>query len=120
MAYQTYLIFNDEVLPLPDSYEISLSSVEADSSGTTEAGTFQRDVVRAGVVNISVAYAVSAKWLTKLTAYSKLSKIIVQYFDTEEMNIKTAEMYIDGYKAKLEKDTSYKGLWSVAFTLNEM
>ena len=29
-------------------------------------------------------------------------------------------MYIDGYKAKLEKDTSYKGLWSVSFTLKEL
>lgn len=28
-------------------------------------------------------------------------------------------MYISGYKAKLEKDTSYKGLWTVSFTLNE-
>ena len=39
MAYQTYLVFNNEELPLPDSYDLSLSSIEADSSGTTEAGT---------------------------------------------------------------------------------
>ncbi|MEG1105088.1 MAG: hypothetical protein RSD78_09650 [Oscillospiraceae bacterium] len=29
------------------------------------------------------------------------------------------EMYITGYKAKLYKDTSYKSLWTVSFTLNE-
>ena len=29
-------------------------------------------------------------------------------------------MFIEGFKAKLEKDTSYKGLWSVGFTLREM
>ena len=34
--------------------------------------------------------------------------------------MKTAEMYVTGYKAKLKKDTSYKGLWTVSFTLKEM
>lgn len=43
----------------------------------------------------------------------------MKYFDTEELNLKDAEMYITGFKAKLEKDTSYKGLWTVSFTLKE-
>ena len=45
---------------------------------------------------------------------------VVQYFDTETLGLKTAEMYVTGYKAKLRKDTSYKGLWTVSFTLKEM
>lgn len=44
MAFIQYLVFNNVNLPLPDSYDISLSSVEADSSGETEAGTTQRDL----------------------------------------------------------------------------
>lgn len=119
MAHIQYLKFDDLNLPLPDSYDLGLTSVEADSSGEKEAGTTQRDVVRAGVVTISVSFSVSPKWLKILTAYSKKSKIAVEYFDTEELDLKQTEMYIDGYKAKLEKDTSYKGLWSVSFTLNE-
>jgi len=43
----------------------------------------------------------------------------VDYFDTETAELKNTEMYIDGFKAKLEKDTSYKGLWTVSFTLKE-
>lgn len=119
MAFIQYLNFNGADLPLPDSYDVSLSDVEADSGGTTEAGTTQRDVVRAGVVAISVSFSVSPAWLKRLTAYSKLPKITVRYFDTEALELKTTEMYISGYKAKLEKDTSYKGLWTVSFTLNE-
>ena len=119
MAFIQYLIFNEELLPLPDSYEIGLSDVEADSSGETEAGTTQRDVVRTGVADISVSFSVSPKWVTRLTAYSKLPKIAVRYFDTETLELKDAEMYINNYKAKLEKDTSYKGLWTVSFTLKE-
>lgn len=107
MAFMQYLNFNGTDLPLPDSYDIDLSDVEADSSGETEAGTTQRDVVRSGVVKIAVSFSVSPAWLKKLTAYSKLPKITVLYFDTEDLEQKEAEMYISGYKAKLEKDTSY-------------
>lgn len=120
MAYMQYLVFNNRNLPLPDSYDLDLSDIEADSGGETEAGTIQRDVVRTGVVTISVSFSVSKKWLKLLTGYSKLPKITVQYFDTEELELKETEMYISGFKAKLEKDTSYKGLWKVSFTLNEM
>lgn len=50
MAFFQYLVFDGENLPLPDSYEVELEDVEADSGGETEAGTTQRDVVRHGVV----------------------------------------------------------------------
>ena len=119
MAFKQYLNFNGTALPLPDSYDLDLSDVEADSSGETEAGTTQRDVVRTGVVKISVSFSVSPKWLKQLTAYSKRPKLTVQYFDTENLSQKETEMYISGFKAKLKKDTSYKGLWTVSFTLNE-
>ena len=119
MAFFEYLKFDGTVLPLPDSYEVTLLAVEADSSGETEAGTLQRDVVRQGVVNISVAFSVTAKWLKLLTGYSKKDKLSVDYFDTETAEMKSTEMYMEGFKAKLEKDTSYKGLWTVSFTLKE-
>lgn len=119
MAFIQYLNFNGTALPLPDSYDLDLSDVESDSSGETEAGTTQRDVVRTGVVKISVFFSVSPKWLKQLTAYSKQPKLTVQYFDTENLSQKETEMYISGFKAKLKKDTSYKGLWTVSFTLNE-
>ena len=58
--------------------------------------------------------------LKKLAGYAKLDKISVQYFDAETSELKLSEMYVTGYKAKLKKDTSYKGLWTVSFTLKEM
>jgi hypothetical protein len=114
-----YLNFDGVDLPLPDSYEVGMSDVEADSGGTTEAGTTQRDVVRAGVVNIGVSFSVTQKWLKMLTAFKQKEKIAVKYFDTETADVKSTEMYVDGFKAKLENDTSYKGLWTVSFTLKE-
>lgn len=48
MAFIQYLAFDGTPLPLPDSYEVQMVDVEADSGGETEAGTTQRDVVRLG------------------------------------------------------------------------
>lgn len=119
MAYIQYLAFEGENLPLPDSYDVSMDDVEADSSGETEAGTQQRDVVRAGVHTIAVSFSVTPFWLKKLTAYKQMAKIHVAFFDTETLEVQQAEMFIEGYRAKLEKDTSYKGLWRVSFNLKE-
>lgn len=119
MAFIQYLNFDGEDLPLPTSYDVELSDVEADTSGETEAGTVQRDLVRTGVVTISVSFQVSPAWLKKLSAYKKVAKLTVRYFDTEELDIKETQMYMDGFKSSLEKDTSYKGLWKVSFTLKE-
>lgn len=120
MAFIQYLNFDGTDLPLPVSYEVEMNDVEADSGGETEAGTTQRDVVRLGVVNIAVSFSVSPKWLKLLTGFKQKEKIQVKYFDPQTCGMKQAEMYVDGFKAKLEKDTSYKGLWSVGFTLKEM
>lgn len=119
MAFIQYLNFDGEDIPLPDSYEVELKDMEADSGGETEAGTKQRDVVRLGVVNIAVSFSVSPVWLKRLTEYKNKDKIQVGYFDTESLAVKRTEMYVEGFKAKLQKDTSYKGLWTVSFTLKE-
>ena len=119
MAFVQYLVFDGIPLPLPDSYEVRMDDVEADSGGETEAGTTQRDVVRLGVVSIPVSFSVSPKWLKVLTGFKQREKVSVGYFDTEALEMKEAEMFVEGYKAVLVKDTSFKGLWKVSFTLRE-
>ena len=54
-----------------------------------------------------------------LTGFKQREKIAVEYFDTETLETKRTEMFVEGYKAVLVKDTSYKGLWKVTFTLKE-
>ena len=54
-----------------------------------------------------------------LTGFKQREKIAVAYFDTEMLEMKEAEMFVEGYKAVLVKDTSFKGLWKVSFTLRE-
>lgn len=119
MAFIQYLNFDGESLPLPTSYDLDYTDVEADSSGETEAGTKQRDLIRIGVVNIEVSFQTSSKWLAKLTAYRNKPRIMVRYFDTETLEIKQTQMFMEGYRSSLVKDTSFKGLWKVSFTLKE-
>lgn len=119
MAFIQYLTFDEMPLPLPDSYEMELKDVEADSGDETEAGTTQRNVIRIGMVNISVSFSVSPKWLKLLTGFKQQEKLQVDYFDTETLEVKRTEMFIEGYKAGLVKDTSFKGLWKVSCTLHE-
>ena len=97
-----------------------MSDKEADSGGETEARTIQRDAVRAGVVVISVSFSVTQKWLMLLTRYKQQEKIRVGYFDQETASVRQTEMYVEGFKAKFKKDTSYKELWNVNITLRNM
>ncbi len=119
MAHNVYLKFNGATIPHPNSYSLDFTDIESESSGQTEAGTIQRDVVRVGVVSINVSFSLSAEWVKKMTAYSKQSKIIVGYFDPYELATTSTEMYMVDYKVNLAHDTSYNSLWSVSFTLKE-
>lgn len=49
-----------------------------------------------------------AKFKMKMSIPSKMNTLV-----------KRTEMFISGYRASLVKDTSYKGLWKVSFTLKE-
>ncbi len=119
MAFNHYLNFNGTNLPLPDTYDVDMIDVLTDASGETEAGTRQRDIVRTGMYSISVSFSVSSKWLKILTEYKQLKSMTVTFFDPHTLEVKEAEMFIEGYKVSLVKDTSCLGLWKVSFVLNE-
>lgn len=101
MAFFQYLNFDGVDIPLPDSYEVDMADKEADSGGETEAGTVQRDVVRTGVVTISVSFSVTQKWLRLLTGYKQQEKIRVGFFDPETASVRQTEMYVEGFKANV-------------------
>ncbi len=119
--YQTYLKFNGETVPVKkDDYTVSYNDVVSEGSGTTEAGTVIRDVIREGVPSIAVSFDVTVTWLKKLRAYKKLPAITVNWLDPETGALSERAMYMDGFKASLAHDTSYGGLWNVGFTLEDI
>ncbi|MDY3119227.1 MAG: hypothetical protein SOW18_06800, partial [Peptoniphilus sp.] len=78
-----------------------------------------RDIVRNKVASISVEFSCSPKLVKTLSSFTKKSNLKVKFLDTETLKLKSAEMYIDKFSVKLVKDTSYKGLWEVSFSLEE-
>ena len=66
-----------------------------------------------------VVFSVTQVWLKRLTEYKQQESITVLYFDPETATQVQTQIYVEGFKAKLEKDTSYKGLWTVSFALKE-
>ncbi len=93
--------------------------IEADTGGETEAGTFQRDIVRNKVASISVSFSCSPKLVKRLSSLTNKSNLKVKFLDTETLELKETQMYIDKFQVKLIKDTSYKGLWEVSISLEE-
>ena len=119
MKYQSYLFIEGVDLPLPNSYDLEFRDIEADTGGETEAGTIQRDIVRNKGASISVSFSCSPKLVKILSGLANKSNLKVKYLDTETLELKETLMYIDKFQVKLIKDTSYKGLWEVSFSLEE-
>jgi hypothetical protein len=119
MKYQSYLIIEGVYLPLPNSYDLEFRDIEADTEGETEAGTIQRDIVRNKIASISVSFSCSPKLVKTLSNFANKSNLKVKFLDTETLELKETQMYIDKFQVKLIKDTSYKGLWEVSFSLEE-
>ena len=76
-------------------------------------------MANAGIKSSQAGTVMRLKWLKVLTEFKQREKISVGYFDTETLEMKETEMFVEGYKAVLVKDTSFKGLWKVSFTLRE-
>ena len=55
--------------------------------------------------------------LAALAGGSVLSVGFLRQAQPETLEMKETEMFVEGYKAALVKDTSFKGLWKVSFTL---
>ena len=119
MGRQTYLIINQKTFPLPTFYKLSYRDIEADSGGETEAGTIQRDVIRTGVVTISVSFNCSPKWVKQISAFKNSAVLNVKYLDTESLEMKNTNMFLQDLSIQLVKDTSYFGLWEGSFQLQE-
>lgn len=54
-----------------------------------------------------------------LSGLANKSNLKVKFLDTETLELKETQMYMDKFQVKLIKDTSYKGLWKVSISLEE-
>lgn len=115
------LMFNNDVLKYPDSFNIEEQTVE--SVNQTEAGTDQVQLVRTGKIKISVSHLCLADELIFYKNYSTLPKFILKYYDPSLNGYATKTVRMRGLKYPLSKGSyrldGVRGVYSVSFTLEE-
>ena len=117
------LYFNDEeVALLKGSYKLGYTDEE--SLNKSEAGTVIREMIREGVLKISVSTYADDEWAQKFRAYKALDSLTVKYYDPAALDFEEFEGYItnfacDLYKGDVDDSEGYenKTFWTVSFDI---
>lgn len=117
------LYFNDEeVALLKGSYKLGYTDEE--SLNKSEAGTVIREMIREGVLKISVSTYADDEWAQKFRAYKALDSLTVKYYDPSALDFVEFEGYItnfscDLYKGDVDDSENYenKTFWTVSFDI---
>ena len=119
------LYFNgEEVALLKGSYKLGYTDEE--SLNKSEAGTVIREMIREGVLKISVSTYADDEWAQKFRAYKALDSLTVKYYDPAALDFEEFEGYItnfacDLYKGDVDDSENYenKTFWTVSFDIAE-
>jgi len=117
------LYFNsEEVALLKGSYKLGYTDEEA--LNKSEAGTVIREMIREGVLKISVSTYADDEWVQKFRAYKALDSLTVKYYDPSTLDFEEFEGYItnfacDLYKSDVDDSENYenKTFWTVSFDI---
>jgi hypothetical protein len=117
------LYFNDEeVALLKGSYKLGYTDEE--SLNKSEAGTVIREMIREGVLKISVSTYADDEGVQKFRAYKALDSLTVKYYDPSALDFEEFEGYItnfacDLYKGNVDDSEGYenKTFWTVSFDI---
>lgn len=113
---------NEEIVLLKGSYKLNYTDVE--SLNKSEAGTTIREMIREGVLKISVSTYADDEWAQKFRAYKALDSLTVKYYDPSALDFEEFEGYItnfscDLYKGDVDDSENYenKTFWTVSFDI---
>ena len=117
------LYFNSEEIALyKGSYKLNYTDVE--SLNKSEAGTTIREMIREGVLKISVQTYADDTWVKKFRDYKAEDSISVKYYDPASLNFVTFTGYITNFNcdlqiADVDDSNGYtnKTFWSVSFDI---
>lgn len=117
------LYFNEEEIALlKGSYKLGYTDEEA--LNKSEAGTVIREMIREGVLKISVSTYADDEWVQKFRAYKALDSLTVKYYDPSTLDFEEFEGYItnfacDLYKGDVDDSEGYenKTFWTVSFDI---
>lgn len=112
------LFLNNTEIPLTKgSYQESRDYV--DNKNTTEAGSTVRELVRAGIISLSVSLICDSTTKQTLDGFADAASLTVKYWSDKTVALESISGYLDGYKADLITDSSAR-LYTVSFTVKEL
>lgn len=93
----------------------------ADYTQQTEAGTTQRDVIRAGyLAQLSVDITVPGTVKALFDGYSKEPSLTLTLWSDESSSSRSWTCYISSYTAKLKRDTDTATYWDLSITFDDL
>ncbi len=115
---------NEEIALLKGSYKLNYTDVE--SLNKSEAGTTIREMIREGVLKISVQTYADDTWVKKFRDYKAEDSISVKYYDPSALDFVAFTGYITNFNcdlqiADVDDSNGYtnKTFWSVSFDIAE-
>lgn len=113
---------NEEVALYRGSYKLAYTDVE--SINKSEAGTTIRELIREGVLKISVSTYADDIWFKKFRDYKAEPLISVSYYDPAELAFTNFDGYIMNFSYDLIKGNTSAAegavcetLWTVSFDI---
>ena len=119
------LYFNAEEVALKKgSYKLNFADVE--SLNKSEAGTTIREIIREGIVKISVTDIVDDAGVKKYRDYKALDSLTIKYYDPSALAFVEFTGYLTNFNcdlmyADVDDSNGYtnKTFWSVSFDIAE-
>ena len=113
---------NEEVTLYRGSYKLAYTDVE--SLNKSEAGTTIRELIREGVLKISVSTYADDIWFKKFRDYKAEPLIAVSYYDPAELAFTEFDGYLANFSCDLIKGNASAAegaicetLWTVSFDI---
>lgn len=111
----TQLFLNGVEIPLTrGSYKENRGHYQI--TGQTEAGTNRRDLIRAGILGLSVKLTADSTTKVLLEGYNEETSLTVKYYDESTQTLVSWDAYMDGLSSDLITD----GEWDCSFNLVDL
>lgn len=118
MTKLVYLTIGGTRIPIQrDNYNVSATDIVSDGSGTTEAGTVVRDIVRRKVPAVSFSLVLTKAKVSTLAAVLQQDKLTCNILDSDA-EYRDYEMYVSNYGLSLLADSADGGIWQLDVELS--
>ena len=117
MTKLVYVTIDNVRIPIQrNNYNVSTRDIVSDGSGTTEAGTIIRDIIRRKVPTVSFSLVLTKSKLQDISKLLYMDEIMANILDADG-EYRDYTMYLSSYNVSLLHDNVNGGIWQADITL---